>query len=191
MLKLNFTPFPILETERIILRKISLKDAPALFTIRANPDVMKYIAKPVAKEISEVKSLINKILYGIKSNNSIAWGIVLRNQENIIGTVSFHNIEKAHFRAEIGYHIHPDFWNKGILSEILPSVIDYGFNKMKLHSIEAQIDPENVNSKKLLLKNNFIKEAYYKGNYFFNEQFLDTEVYSLLKPNQIFSKEKE
>ena len=191
MLKLNFTPFPILETERIILRKISLKDAPALFTIRANPEVMKYIAKPVAKEISEVKSLINKILYGIKSNNSIAWGIVLRNQENIIGTVSFHNIEKPHFRAEIGYHIHPDFWNKGILSEILPSVIDYGFNKMKLHSIEAQIDPENVNSKKLLLKNNFIKEAYYKGNYFFNEQFLDTEVYSLLKPNQIFSKEKE
>ena len=105
----------------------------------------------------------------------------------MIGSVSFHRIYKDHYRAEIGYMLHPDYWRMGIISEAVEEIINYGFNTLNFHSIEAHIDPNNIGSEKLLQKFNFVKEAYYKENYFYNGQFLDTAVYSLLKSKYLFN----
>ena len=181
MLSFNFNPFPQLETERLVLRQVTMRHAKDLFPLRSDPEVMKYICKPLAQDISEVKSLINRIQIGIRKNQSIAWGISMKGETKIMGTIGFHFIDSEHHRAEIGYMLGKPFWNKGFLSEAMPCVIKYGFDVMKLHSIEAKIDTDNTFSKRLLLNNKFLKEAYFKGNYFFNEQFLDTEVFSLIK----------
>jgi ribosomal-protein-alanine N-acetyltransferase len=74
----------------------------------------------------------------------------------------------------------PDHWNKGLISEAIPKVINYGFNNMKLHSIAANINPNHAVSKKVLEKFKFKKEAYFKENHYFNGKFYDTEIYSLL-----------
>ena len=68
------------------------------------------------------------------------------------------------------------------MDEALKAVLHYGFYTMKLHSVEANIDPENATSKKLLERNGFIREAYYKENYFFEGKFIDSAIYSLLTP---------
>ena len=100
----------------------------------------------------------------------------------LIGTIGFWRITKEHYRAEIGYALHPDFHRKGITQEAMIEVLNYGFEMIRLHSVEANVNPNNEASKKLLEKNKFVQEAYFKENYFSNGQFLDSAIYSLLTP---------
>ena len=97
----------------------------------------------------------------------------------MIGSVSFHRIHKEHLRAEMGYMLYLKFWKQDIVSEAVEAIIKYGFNTLKFHSIEANANPTNVGIEKVLQKFNFIKEAYFKENYYFNGEFLDTAIYSL------------
>ena len=114
-------------------------------------------------------------------NDGIGWAICFKTDNKMIGSVSFHRIDKEHYRAEIGYMLLPKYWKQGIVSEAVEAIINYGFDTLQFHSIEAHIDPTNIGSEKVLQKFNFVKEAYFKENYFFAGQFLDTSVYSLLK----------
>ena len=180
MLELNFDPFPVLETERLVLRRITLDDANDYFSMRSNVDAMKHICKPLQTSVEETKTLIYKVNEMINFNDGLGWAVCFKNETKMIGSVSFHRIEKGHYRAEIGYMLHPDYWKQGIISEAVGKLIDYGFNTLKFHSIEAHIDPTNIGSEKLLQKFNFVKEAYFTENYFFNGRFLDTAVYCLV-----------
>lgn len=177
MPELNFNPFPVLETDRLLLCKISLDDAENIFLLRTNEAAMKYIHKPKLNSIDDAKEIIKKM----NEPDRIQWGITLIKEYKIIGTIGYHRIEKDHYRAEIGYMLAPDYWNTGLMSEAITKVIEYGFNEMNLHSIEAIINPGNTVSRKILQKFNFIKEAYFKENFFFEGKFLDSEVYSLVK----------
>lgn len=180
MLELNFNPFPILETDRLVLRRTVLDDAKDYFFLRSSPIAMKHICKPLHTSIEDTKNMIYKINEMIAFNDGISWAVCLKSDNKMIGSVSFHRIEKEHYRAEIGYMLHPDYWRQGIVSEAVEAIISYGFNTLNLHSIEAHIDPTNIGSEKVLQKFNFVKEAYFKENYFYNGQFLDTAVYSLI-----------
>ena len=177
MPELNFDPFPVLETERLILRKISIDDAKDVFLLRTNEEAMKYINKPKLLSIDDAKEIIKKM----NDPDRIQWGITLKTSDIIIGTIGYHRIEKEHYRAEIGYMLHPQYWNTGLMSEAIAKVITYGCNEMKLHSMEAIINPGNTISRKILQKFNFSKEAYFKENFFFEGKFYDSEVYSLVK----------
>ena len=177
MVELNFDPFPVIETKRLLIRKVLMDDAEGIFGLRTNEAAMKYIKKPKLLSIDDAKELIKKM----NEPDRIQWGITLRKENKIIGTIGFHRVEKEHYRAEVGYMLHPDHWNTGIMSEAITIVIDHGFNKMQLHSIEAIINPDNDVSRKLLKKFGFIKEAYFKENFFFEGKFFDSEVYSLVK----------
>ena len=183
MLQLNFHPFPVLDTPRLHLKQITSIDTNDLFALRSNMMVMKYVKRPIPKSVDEINELLEKINNNWQNNNGINWGITIKNNPQLIGMIGYHRIEKEHYRAEIGYMLDHNYWNKGITNEAIKSVINFGFKEMKLHSIEANIDPDNFVSGKLLLKHGFIKEAYLKENYFFNGTFLDTEIYSLLKSN--------
>lgn len=182
MLDLNFSPFPLLETKRLILREITIDDAPEIFAMRSNPEAMKFIGKPPATSIEDANKLIGLFINGISNNESITWGIAFKETNKIIGTIGFWRISKDHHRAEIGYMLHPEHWKKGILTEAAQAVIQCGFTKFKFHSIEAQLTPENIASVKLLEKTGFVKEAHFKENYFFQGEYSDTAVYSKLNP---------
>ena len=183
MLDINLNPFPILETERLILKRFEKTDSEAMFQLRSNPALMKYICRPLQTTLNEAEELINKIDELIINNSGINWAIYLKSEQKIIGSVSFHKIDKENYRGEIGYFLLPSHWQKGIISEAISSVLNYGFHTLKFHSVEAQIDPDNIASEQVLQKFKFIKEACFKENFYFNEQFLDTAVYSLLKSN--------
>ncbi len=183
MLAPNFTPFPTLTTNRLVLRQITAEDAPELFIQRTDERVMKYVERPRPKDINDTITFINTITDLRDKNEIITWGITLKENPKLIGTVVYLNFKKEHYRAEFGYALHPDYWRKGIMDEVAKAVIDYGFNVMKLHSIEANINPENIASQKLLEKHGFVREAYFKENFFWQGKFLDSAIYSLLNPN--------
>lgn len=180
MLQLNFSPFPTIETERLVLRKITDEDLTDYHVLRNDVEAMKYLNKEEPQTIEFIQNLIQKIDTGIQNNTAINWAISLKEKPTLIGSIGFHYINLDHHRAEIGYMLLPNYWQQGITNEAIKAVIHFGFTLMKLHSIEAHINPENQASRNLLLKNGFIKEAYFKENFYFKGQFLDSEVLSLI-----------
>jgi ribosomal-protein-alanine N-acetyltransferase len=116
-------------------------------------------------------------------NEGITWCLNLINKPNIhIGSIGLWRIEKENYRAEIGYMLEPDLQGKGLMYEALQKVIEFGFSEMKLHSIEAKIDPRNIASAALLKKGGFVQEAHFKENCYHNGEFCDTAVYTIFSP---------
>lgn len=177
-LNTRFDPFPVLHAPHVSLRRIVAADAPSLLKWRSDPLAMRYIDRPLARDISEIESLIQQMDTGLAAGDSIMWGISL--PDRLIGNIGFWQMKKAHFRAEIGYLLDPDHWGKGIMNEAMDAVLRYGFEVMGLHSIEAVTNPENTASRRLLEKNGFRQEAYFREDYYFDGAFLDSVVYGLL-----------
>ncbi|REH00859.1 GNAT family N-acetyltransferase [Flavobacterium aquicola] len=181
MLEVNFLPFPVLKTERLVLRRVVDNDAETILALRSNEEVMKYIPRPYLKNKEDALELIAMFDDKIENGIGINWGIAfLDKPEKIIGIIGHYRMKPEHYRAEVGYMLFPEYNGKGIISEALQRVVDYGFKDMKLHSIEAILDPENTGSEKVLLKNGFVKEAHLIENEYYEGRFLDTMIYSKL-----------
>lgn len=180
-MELNFNPFPVLETERMLLRAFTPDDAPAVLLYRGNADAMRYIPKPIQSTLDDALNMIREITEMIAANDGICWAIELKSNQEVIGSMSYHLIQKAHHRAELGYMIHPSHWGKGYVSEAVKALLDYAFNNVKFHSVEAIIDPLNTASANVLLKSGFVKEGHFKENFVHNGEFTDTAIYSILR----------
>lgn len=182
MLEFNFTPFPVIETERLLLRRITNDDVNEVFELRSNPETMKYIPRPLVKNNEDALEHIAMIEEKIVTNEGINWGITLKENPKLLGIIGYYRMQPANYRAEIGYMLLPEFHGKGIIPEAVNQLITYGFKDLKLHSIEAVIDPENYTSEKVLQKCGFVKEAHIKESLFYEGRFLDSVIYSLLRP---------
>jgi len=183
MLEIDLQPFPNLSTERLALRQITEHDAANFFWLRNSEEVMKYIQLPKLASVEKAAERINTMNGWLLKNEAINWAITLKEDKVLIGWILYKSIDLVNHRAEVGYLLHPDFWRKGIVQEALMAVLDFGFNTLNFHSVEALVNPENDASILLLEKNGFVKEAHFKENFYFEGAFLDTGVYSLLKSN--------
>jgi ribosomal-protein-alanine N-acetyltransferase len=186
MLITNFHPLPILQTLRLRLQQLEEKDAERLFMMRSNKEIMKYICRPIAKNVDDALQLIKAINASIEKNECANWGIFLQENNLLIGSIGFVRVKKEHYRGEIGYLLDTAFHQKGFMSEALKVVLQYGFSEVKFHSVEAIIEPENIASANLLKKHGFLQEALFKEDYYFEGKFLDTAVYSLLERDHLY-----
>jgi ribosomal-protein-alanine N-acetyltransferase len=181
MLEVNFNPFPDLSTERLILRKMNDNDAEQIFELRSDKEVMQHIGKYPMTSIDEAKAFIKLITDLLEGNSGITWAMALKESpDKLIGTIGLWRLIKEHYRAEIGYMLHPAYWRKGFTKEAILKVSLFGFNELKLHSIEGHINPRNAASAKTLESTGFVREAYFKEDFFFNGKFEDSAIYSLL-----------
>ncbi len=131
--------------------------------------------------ISDAAEFIAENLKSYVEKKGIFWAIIERKTEEFIGDFSIRNIDHRHCRAEIGYTLKSEFWGRGYMKESMMATLDFAFRELNLHSLEANINPENDNSRHLLVNMGFIKEAYFRENYFYNGEFLDSEIYCLLE----------
>lgn len=182
MLQLDFSVFPLLETKRLLLRACTDEDIPAIFRMRSDPDVRRYSDRDPAKSIDEIHDFLKIIRSGMENNNAISWTITMKGSDEMLGDIAFWRMQKEHYRAEIGYSLWKDHWRKGIMSEAMETVLDYGFSKMNLHSVEANVNPNNTASIALLEKSGFVREAYFRENFHYKGKFFDSAVYSKLAP---------
>lgn len=185
MLTFNFLPFPNLETDRLNLRRIVKEDAAAILQLRGDAENMKFIPRPLAKTDADALEHLAVIDAKIENNEGINWAIELKSTGEFVGIIGHYRLKPENFRAEIGYMILPEFHGNGIITEAIRATVNYGFDIMNLHSIEAIIDPKNLASEKVLQKNGFVKEAHILENEFYDGRFLDTVIYSLLKRNRL------
>jgi [ribosomal protein S5]-alanine N-acetyltransferase len=175
-----FDIFPVLHTDRLDLveiKQIHLRD---LYKLFGDENVTRfYNLLPLANEQDAQKS-IDWFQSRFKDKSGIRWGIALKGQQNIIGTVGFNNFTKGH-RANIGYDLQTAHWNKGYISEALKTVIDFGFNVLEINRIEAEVMQGNVISEKVLDKLKFKNEGVLREWMFWNGKHHDMTMFSLLK----------
>lgn len=169
--KINFTSFPDLETERLKLRQITFDDENEFHILKSDDRILEYLnTKP--KTFDEARQFLKKINEGIARNEWILWGITFKNENKLIGSICFWNIVEKQSKAEVGYDLMPEYQGKGIMSEAIKAVIQYGFEKMKLNLIEALPYSNNAKSIKLLESNNFIRRESFKENEFAEDMII-------------------
>lgn len=156
---MKFNPFPEIKTERLILRKIKESDYDIILFLRSDKIVTKFIDRPENRKTrnkTDAIKFIKEISENVKNNKSISWGITLKNNPEIVGTICLWNFSNDRKMAEIGYDLNPAFQRKGIMNEALKSVIHFGFNKLNLNKVEAFTHKENESSIRLLENNGFL-----------------------------------
>ncbi|WP_372745975.1 GNAT family N-acetyltransferase [Lutibacter sp.] len=155
---MNFLPFPELESDRLVLRRIDISDSDVILFLRSDKTVTKYIKRPENRKIKNVAdalNFINQLKKNLEINKSIAWGIALKKSPAIIGTICLWNFSIDNSIAEVGYDLDPKYHGNGFMDESLKAIINFGFNKLKLCKIEAFTHYENEKSIKLLMRNGF------------------------------------
>jgi ribosomal-protein-alanine N-acetyltransferase len=155
---MTFNPFPTIKTERLLLRKIEESDCDDILFLRSDPTVNKFIERPEnrqTKNRADAEKFIKELHEGIENNKTISWGISLKGDHKIIGTICLWNFSENNKRAEVGYDLNPIFHRKGIMNEALKQIIDFGLVSLNLAEIEAFTHSENKNSIKLLTNNGF------------------------------------
>lgn len=175
------TDFPILETKRLLLRKITKEDANSILNYLSDEEVMKYYGLEPFKTKNDALDEISWYQSIQNNKTGIRWGITLKEQEVVIGSCGFHNSVSQHFRTEIGFELSKDQWGKGIAVEAVEAIISYGFEHMNFQRIEALIEPPNLSSIRLVEKLGFIKEGLLRNYEFTCGKFDDLYMYSLLK----------
>lgn len=176
-----FGSFPEFESERLLFRKIIFADAKEIFSIRSNDDVMRFMDVPRHYSINDSEKLIDSIDDSYAKEMGICWAIVEKKSNAFVGYIGFIRMTPEHCRAEIGYALKPEYWGKGFMFETINRIVRFGFREMNLHSIEANVNPLNERSQKVLERVGFKKEAYFRENYLFDGKFLDSVIFSLLE----------
>jgi ribosomal-protein-alanine N-acetyltransferase len=172
--------FPILHTKRLDLIEIRQNHLNDLYKLFGDKYVTRFYNLLPFKNEQEGQKLLDWFRSRYEENLGIRWGIALQGQQNIIGTIGFNNFTKKH-RASLGYDLQTVFWNNGFMTEALQVVINFGFSQLEINRIEAEVMQDNVASERLLEKLKFRKEGILRQWMFWNENYYDMTMFSLLK----------
>lgn len=173
--------FPTLDTERLMLRKLNYDDKDMIFNYLSNDEVTKYMNIDSLKESFEAEDIIDltNSLYG--KNEAIRWGIFSKESNAIIGACGYsRGLRKQDSVGEIFFELSKEFWGKGYMEEALEAIIQYGFEKLNLHRIEAYARLENIYSLCLLNRVGFRLEGVIREHVYYNGKYWDEFLVSLL-----------
>ncbi|MEQ2528394.1 GNAT family protein [Bacillaceae bacterium CLA-AA-H227] len=173
--------FPVLETKRLILRKVTKEDAEDMLKYLSDEVVMKYYGLEPFKTIDDAMDEISWYLSLFENKTGNRWGITLKGKGAMIGSCGFHNKVSQHSRTEIGFELSREYWGEGIASEAIKAILQYGFEHMELNRIEALIEPPNLPSQKLVEKQGFVREGLLRQYEYTSGKFDDLYMYSMLK----------
>ncbi|CEJ71462.1 Putative ribosomal N-acetyltransferase YdaF [Chryseobacterium oranimense G311] len=166
----------MIKTERLILKNINETDVEDILRIRSNEVINQFLARNPPKNNYDALQFILTIKERTQNNQTIYLGISLKDQPNLIGTICLWNFSEDRKTAEVGYELLPDYHRKGIMSEALEAVLEFGFNELHLQEVVAMTHKSNESSKNLLLKHHFVLQEERK-----DEDFPDNIVFSLKK----------
>ncbi|MER2090995.1 MAG: GNAT family N-acetyltransferase [Sporosarcina sp.] len=171
---------PNLTTQRLRLTEVQPDQAPTLFEIFSNPEVVKYYGMDPMYELVQAEKIIQHFKNNYETKKGMRWAISLRDGDRFVGTIGLNNLSVGMKKAEVGFEIHPDYWRSGITSEALREVLAYSFKELSLHRIGAVTFPANAASIGLLKKFGFMEEGKLRSYLFQNGVSHDALMFSLL-----------
>lgn len=177
----HMLPQPELQTERLRLREFRPDDADALYAVHSDPDVMRYWSFPAWTLPEQAVAKVDDILRQRATDNMLVWAIAERESDLLIGSSAVFAINRDQGRAEIGYSLRRDCHGVGLASEALRAILAYLFDSMQLRRIEADIDPRNHGSCRLVERLGFVREGVLRERWNVNDELCDSAIYGLLR----------
>lgn len=151
--------FPEISTERLTLRELSFNDKRAIFKLRSNKEVKKFITREGPNNLNDASAFIQNCLDGFENQNRVSWGIESNNNNQLIGSIELQNIHPENNYAELSYELNPDYQKEGFMTEAMKAVLDFGNQTMSLEIIEASAHKNNDDAITLLEKYAFTMDA--------------------------------
>jgi len=176
-----FAPFPELDTPRARLRALTPDDVGRMFEIRSDPRVLAYLGRDPDPDPEHTRERITEVITQIALGASIRWGIVSKATGALVGSSGLWRWDRPHRASEIGYELAPEAWGQGLIGEVNHTILAWAFGPpMRLHRVEARIDPANERSRRALEKLGFVHEGTLRQSWFHGAEVSDTGVYGLL-----------
>ena len=176
----DFTTFPCLVTERLILRDLRHSDVADVLIFRGDPIVQKY-DDPIIHTEAEAQAFIDELNAEFKNQEGISWAVTFKEQDVVVGAFGLHYWNQYHRRAEAGYGLARVYWGQGIGSEALRAIVQFGFDQMNLNRIYARTIADNHESVRLLERLGFQREGIQRKHSWEDDgRFHDSAIYGLL-----------
>lgn len=172
---------PALRTSRLLLRSITAEDADVLFRIFGDPRLTRYWGHPTLADRAAAAALVEEIHAGAASGELLQWGIAPDDESGLIGTCTLAGVDRTHRRAELGVALAPEHHGHGYAEEVAHAVMRYGFEKLDLHRITADVDPRNDAALALVERLGFREEGRLREHYRQHGEWQDGVLFGLLK----------
>ncbi len=176
-----FASLPELATERLLLRRVAMRDARDIFDISSDPNVSRYVMWHTHRSPADSREFIRGIQRNYRSDRPSPWGIELVSEQRLVGTIGFAWINRDHMTAEVGYSLGRAFWNQGLATEALTRVLEYGFVQLGLNRIEAQHDIRNPASGRVMEKAGMHREGTLRERLFSKGEYVTVDLYAMLR----------
>lgn len=172
-----------LRTHRLLIRPLSPGDDADMLRIFSQERTMTYWSCEPLTSLEEARRMLQQEIECAEAGRCVNWALVLADSGAMIGKAGFFDYDKVHRRAEIGYVIDPAHWGRGLATEAVARVIEYAFDELRLHRIEADIDPGNEASLAVMEKFGFRREGYSAHRFFVHGSWHDSVILGLLEPD--------
>lgn len=176
---------PVLRAQRVRLRPIVPTDVGALFEVFSDPEVMKYWSSPPLSSMGGAEALLEDIRRGFQERRLFQWGIEYDVERTLIGTGTLLNWDRAHHRAELGFALTRRLWNLGLATEAVARIVRFAFEELGLRRLEADADPRNEASLRVLRRLGFQAEGLLRERYHQAGEVQDAVILGLLRSEWI------
>jgi ribosomal-protein-alanine N-acetyltransferase len=173
--------FPLIETERLLLRGPKPEDLQHVYRIHSDPEVMRFYGVLPYDSVEKAQKHLDWLYSLHREGKGLRPVITVKGLDTYIGDVGYYDYEQKHHRAEIGYILAKEYWGNGFMSEALEAMLKYGFNEMGLNRVQALIDPRNQASQRVIEKQGFKYEGTFREYELEYGEFVDLDIHSLLK----------
>jgi [ribosomal protein S5]-alanine N-acetyltransferase len=172
---------PTIVTRRLCLRSLTTDDVPALFAIFGDMEVCRYWSRAPLSDLGAADELQREIEQCFAERSLLQWGIAERATNEVIGTCTLASLSTEHRRAELGFALTRSVWGRGYMPEVLDVVLDFAFETLALHRVEADSDPRNTRSIRVLESMGFTREGHQRERYWVNGEPQDAVLFGLLR----------
>jgi [ribosomal protein S5]-alanine N-acetyltransferase len=172
---------PTLETPRLILRQLTLDDAPDYFEFSSDPEVTRFIMRPTHDSIEMTRQRLEEVLAPEFLAVHKQWGMVLKDGGKLIGTCGLFVESKNDKRAGMGYTLNRAYWSRGYTTEAVRAMIDYGFEQEEYNRLEAMCFLDNFGSARVMEKAGMSYEGILRQYMFIKGEYKDLKVYSIIR----------
>lgn len=176
-----FGDLPELQTPRLLLRKVRPEDAADMFEYASDPETTREVTWETHTSIEASKAFIDYTIKKYVNKQVSEWGLVLKENNKFIGTCGFVYWNPAHAKAEIGYALSRKYWGRGLMPEAVAAVMKFGFEKMKLHRLEARCNDTNPGSERVMIKSGMKYEGLLRDSMCEKGSFKNLKMYAILE----------
>ncbi|MBQ3761463.1 MAG: GNAT family N-acetyltransferase [Clostridia bacterium] len=180
-----FDVMPYLETERLVLRKMEMRDAPDMYEYSRDPQVAKHVLWEAHTSVSDTKAYIRYMLRKYRAGEPSSWCIVEKSTDKVVGTIGYMWYQKDNSSAEVGYSLARRCWNRGYMTEALRAVLDYTFRELGFNRVEAQHETDNGASGAVMRKCGMQKEGTLRSRLYNKGKYVDVDLYAILRKDYL------